>query len=104
MARGYTVGTCPRRISFEYMCMQHILLWFPAVWTGCASGTSQGKRGALRATWPPLQRSTIFAWTTGRSRSCGGRCMYLVTGGVGFIGSNIVAHLSDLGEEIVVCD
>jgi ADP-L-glycero-D-manno-heptose 6-epimerase len=30
--------------------------------------------------------------------------MYLVTGGAGFIGSNIVAQLSDAGEEIVVCD
>jgi ADP-L-glycero-D-manno-heptose 6-epimerase len=30
--------------------------------------------------------------------------MYLVTGGAGFIGSNIVAQLSDLGEEVVVCD
>jgi ADP-L-glycero-D-manno-heptose 6-epimerase len=30
--------------------------------------------------------------------------MYLVTGGAGFIGSNIVAHLSDAGAEVVVCD
>lgn len=30
--------------------------------------------------------------------------MYLVTGGAGFIGSNVVAALSDRNEEIVVCD
>jgi ADP-L-glycero-D-manno-heptose 6-epimerase len=30
--------------------------------------------------------------------------MYLVTGGAGFIGSNIVAHLSGNREEVVVCD
>jgi ADP-L-glycero-D-manno-heptose 6-epimerase len=30
--------------------------------------------------------------------------MYLVTGGAGFIGSNIVARLSDRGEEVAVCD
>jgi ADP-L-glycero-D-manno-heptose 6-epimerase len=30
--------------------------------------------------------------------------MYLVTGGAGFIGSNIVAQLSGVGEEVVVCD
>jgi ADP-L-glycero-D-manno-heptose 6-epimerase len=30
--------------------------------------------------------------------------MYLVTGGAGFIGSNIVADLSRAGEEVVVCD
>jgi ADP-L-glycero-D-manno-heptose 6-epimerase len=30
--------------------------------------------------------------------------MYIVTGGAGFIGSNIVAALSERGEEIVVCD
>jgi ADP-L-glycero-D-manno-heptose 6-epimerase len=30
--------------------------------------------------------------------------MYLVTGGAGFIGSNIVAALSDRDDEVVVCD
>src|SRR5271169_577046 len=30
--------------------------------------------------------------------------MYLVTGGVGFIGSNIVAALSERNDEVVVCD
>jgi len=30
--------------------------------------------------------------------------MYVVTGGAGFIGSNVVAQLSDNGGEIVVCD
>ena len=30
--------------------------------------------------------------------------MYIVTGGSGFIGSNLVAELSDRGEEVVVCD
>jgi ADP-L-glycero-D-manno-heptose 6-epimerase len=30
--------------------------------------------------------------------------MYLVTGGAGFIGSNIVAQLSGAGEEVIVCD
>jgi ADP-L-glycero-D-manno-heptose 6-epimerase len=30
--------------------------------------------------------------------------MYLVTGGAGFIGSNIVAALSDRNDEVVVCD
>ncbi len=29
---------------------------------------------------------------------------YLVTGGAGFIGSNIVASLADAGDEVVVCD
>jgi ADP-L-glycero-D-manno-heptose 6-epimerase len=30
--------------------------------------------------------------------------MYLVTGGAGFIGSNVVAALSDRNDEVVVCD
>jgi len=30
--------------------------------------------------------------------------VYLVTGGAGFIGSNIVAQLSSVGEEVAVCD
>ncbi len=30
--------------------------------------------------------------------------MYLVTGGAGFIGSNITAALSDAGQEVLVCD
>jgi ADP-L-glycero-D-manno-heptose 6-epimerase len=30
--------------------------------------------------------------------------MYVVTGGAGFIGSNVVAALADRGEEVVVCD
>ena len=30
--------------------------------------------------------------------------MYIVTGGAGFIGSNVAAELSDRGSEIVVCD
>ena len=30
--------------------------------------------------------------------------MYVVTGGAGFIGSNLVAELSDRGESVVVCD
>ncbi len=30
--------------------------------------------------------------------------MYLVTGGAGFIGSNLVAHLAGAGAEVVVCD
>jgi ADP-L-glycero-D-manno-heptose 6-epimerase len=30
--------------------------------------------------------------------------MYVVTGGAGFIGSNVVAALSDRGREVVVCD
>lgn len=30
--------------------------------------------------------------------------MYVVTGGAGFIGSNVVAGLSDRGEEVAVCD
>jgi ADP-L-glycero-D-manno-heptose 6-epimerase len=30
--------------------------------------------------------------------------MYVVTGGAGFIGSNIVAELAERGEEVVVCD
>jgi ADP-L-glycero-D-manno-heptose 6-epimerase len=33
-----------------------------------------------------------------------GHRMYLVTGGAGFIGSNVVARLSDRGEDIAVCD
>jgi ADP-L-glycero-D-manno-heptose 6-epimerase len=30
--------------------------------------------------------------------------MYLITGGAGFIGSNLVAELSDRGQAVVVCD
>jgi ADP-L-glycero-D-manno-heptose 6-epimerase len=30
--------------------------------------------------------------------------MYLVTGGAGFIGSNIVAALGERNDEVVVCD
>src|SRR5215472_12741148 len=30
--------------------------------------------------------------------------MYVVTGGAGFIGSNLVAELSDRGADVVVCD
>src|SRR5580698_6941831 len=36
--------------------------------------------------------------------SRGVQSMYVVTGGAGFIGSNIVAALAARGEEIVVCD
>ncbi len=30
--------------------------------------------------------------------------MYLITGGAGFIGSNLVAHLAERGGQVVVCD
>ena len=53
---------------------------------------------------PPDKLCAISLHLTAIDSHVPGVSMYLVTGGAGFIGSNIVAQLSDGGADVIVCD
>src|SRR5262249_51586783 len=82
-------------------------LWFQRFGhAGSRSAETCPVRVRRRKRWArprPLRRRTV--WGKGRSLPEGGARMLLVTGGAGFIGSNVVASLNEAGRaDIAVND